>query len=74
MNNLVIKNATFTGIYCIRYNEKKEPMEENILMAPGDLVPIERNWFVKFSFNMKSFTPLSNASDLLQMNTLVSES
>ena len=27
VNNCVIKNATFSPIYCIRYNEKKEIVE-----------------------------------------------
>lgn len=65
VNSLVIKNATYSKLYCIRYNEKKEPIEENILMEPGDIISIEKEWYVKFSFNLKSFTTLVKGKALL---------
>lgn len=43
-------------------------------MQPGDIIPVEKNWFVKFSFNLKSYTLLAKATDLQQTDFLRAES
>jgi hypothetical protein len=82
INNLVIKNETEESLLFLQFDENKKPIENEISMKPGDLISVERNWFVQFSFlkssshsktTNRASTPLTNVSNLFNEQILLEE-
>ena len=75
VGSYVIKNLTNSDLFCVRYNENKVRIdEEEILLEKGDLLPVEKDWGVQFSFNKKSFTILTQVKSMESLSYLKSES
>lgn len=74
MDKYTIRNGTNTKIYCIRFRENREKLEEYLELAPQDVIPVKGEWYVQFSFNLKTFTPVCKVDSLSVRDDIKAES